>query len=79
MIASEDAIAKGIRRIVALTGTEAEHAVKRADRFDVRIDRLAESVAADKSIVGDKAKHKALLTDLFVFGEVRCIAFTAKD
>ncbi|VDM54196.1 unnamed protein product [Angiostrongylus costaricensis] len=38
VISSEEAIAKGIRRIVALTGPEAERAIHRAERMAARMD-----------------------------------------
>ncbi|KAG8196408.1 hypothetical protein JTE90_009042 [Oedothorax gibbosus] len=47
VIASEDAIAKGIRRIVALTGPEATKAIKRSELFHNEVENL-------KNIVDNK-------------------------
>lgn len=60
VIASEEAIAKGIRRIVALTGPEAERAIARADRLTARLEE--ESKHADKKdeLLANKDKFKAL-------------------
>lgn len=44
VISSEEAIAKGIRRIVALTGPEAERAIHRAERLEARAQVGFESV-----------------------------------
>ncbi|XP_070574110.1 alanine--tRNA ligase, cytoplasmic-like [Ptychodera flava] len=41
VIVTEEAIAKGIRRIVAITGDDAQKAVNRADLLDKEIDSLA--------------------------------------
>ncbi|KAK2723795.1 hypothetical protein QYM36_002215 [Artemia franciscana] len=49
VIASEEAIAKGIRRIVALTGPEATKAIKKADRLLVNISELVEEAAVTQS------------------------------
>ncbi|KIH60222.1 alanine--tRNA ligase [Ancylostoma duodenale] len=40
VISSEEAIAKGIRRIVALTGPEADRAIQRADRLAARAQEI---------------------------------------
>ena len=37
---SEDAIAKGIRRVVALTGSEAAKALSKAETFQLQVDAL---------------------------------------
>lgn len=44
VIASEEAIAKGIRRIVALTGPEATKAINKANLLDKSVENLKESV-----------------------------------
>jgi alanyl-tRNA synthetase len=58
VIATEEAIAKGIRRIVALTGPEAERALARADRLEVRAKELNQRIKGNESIVADRAEFK---------------------
>jgi alanyl-tRNA synthetase len=41
VISSEEAIAKGIRRIVALTGPEATRAIKKAEALEQRVNAIA--------------------------------------
>ncbi|VDN01892.1 unnamed protein product [Thelazia callipaeda] len=59
VISTEEAIAKGIRRIVALTGPEACRAINRADRLEQRIEEAHNTIINDKSITVDKAQFKA--------------------
>lgn len=47
VISSEEAIAKGIRRIVALSGPEALKAIDRANSFEQRIIKLSDAVVSD--------------------------------
>lgn len=54
VIASEEAIAKGIRRIVALTGPEATKALKKAKLLQNQLTQLQATIEADKS--GKKSK-----------------------
>lgn len=54
VISSEEAIAKGIRRIVALTGPEATKALKRTDLLENGLNQLKSTIDADK----DGAKSK---------------------
>ncbi|XP_053990483.1 alanine--tRNA ligase, cytoplasmic isoform X1 [Hylaeus volcanicus] len=65
VIASEEAIAKGIRRIVALTGPEATKAQKKAAVLQSHLDQLRMTIAADKSGVNTKDYVKKIvdLTD----------------
>uniref|UniRef100_A0A0K0F7G9 Alanine--tRNA ligase n=1 Tax=Strongyloides venezuelensis TaxID=75913 RepID=A0A0K0F7G9_STRVS len=60
VITTEEAIAKGIRRIVALTGLEAEKSLHRADRIEKRVNELKELVEKDENVVNDKIKFKEL-------------------
>lgn len=55
VISSEEAIAKGIRRIVALTGPEATKALKRTELLQNRLNELKSIVETDKD--GTKAKE----------------------
>ncbi|TKR62320.1 hypothetical protein L596_026301 [Steinernema carpocapsae] len=58
VISSEEAIAKGQRRIVALTGPAADKAIHRADRMEQRVNEIKAEVEADKDIVNDRVKFK---------------------
>ncbi|PAV57350.1 hypothetical protein WR25_00301 [Diploscapter pachys] len=58
VITTEEAIAKGIRRIVAVTGQEAEKTIQRADRLQARLQELVKSIESDKEMASDKAKFK---------------------
>ncbi|KOC69822.1 Alanine--tRNA ligase, cytoplasmic [Habropoda laboriosa] len=60
-IASEEAIAKGIRRIVALTGPEATKAQKKAAILQNYLDQLQTTIAADKSGANTKEHVKKIV------------------
>lgn len=49
VISSEEAIAKGVRRIVALTGPEAQKALKKTELFINELNKLKSVIDADKS------------------------------
>lgn len=57
VISSEEAIAKGIRRIVALTGPEATKALKRNDVLENRLNEIKSALDTDK----DGARSKELV------------------
>ncbi|KAK4475111.1 hypothetical protein MN116_000766 [Schistosoma mekongi] len=61
VIVSEEAIAKGIRRIVALTGHEAERAQKEALRLDNEVSELIKSV----NKLTNSHSQNVNITDLF--------------
>lgn len=65
VIASEEAIAKGIRRIVALTGPEAAKALKKAELLQGDLNRLRSSVEGVKDSAGSREIVKRIveLTD----------------
>lgn len=65
VITSEEAIAKGIRRIVALTGPEAVKALKKTELFKTEIEKLQSIVANDKAGQDSKEHVKRIveLTD----------------
>lgn len=65
VIASEEAIAKGIRRIVALTGPEATKALKKAAVLQNILDQLQTTIVSDKTNVNIKEQVKKIveLTD----------------
>lgn len=64
VITVEEAIAKGIRRIVAVTGPEAERAIQRADRIEKEVKAIEERVKSDEGIVKDKARFKETVKEL---------------
>ncbi|KAJ8930486.1 hypothetical protein NQ314_016713 [Rhamnusium bicolor] len=55
VISSEEAIAKGIRRIVALTGPEATKAIKKNELLEKRLNEIKATIQADKE--GAKSKE----------------------
>lgn len=65
IIVSEEAIAKGIRRIVALTGLEAMKAQKKTSILQNYLDELQISIEADKNGINTKEHIKKIveLTD----------------
>ncbi|XP_043251485.1 alanine--tRNA ligase, cytoplasmic isoform X1 [Colletes gigas] len=61
VIASEEAIAKGVRRIVALTGSEATKSQKKAAALQSHLDKLQMTITADKSDVNAKDYVKEII------------------
>lgn len=61
VISSEEAIAKGIRRIVALTGPEALKALKKSEAFEQEIVRLKATIDNDKSGKDSKSHVKEIV------------------
>lgn len=61
VITSEEAIAKGIRRIVALTGPEATKAQKKASVLESHLNRLQAIIVADESGVNIKEHIKKII------------------
>ncbi|XP_014472783.1 PREDICTED: alanine--tRNA ligase, cytoplasmic [Dinoponera quadriceps] len=61
VIASEEAIAKGIRRIVALTGPEAAKALKKATLLQNQLTQLQATIEADKSGAHSKDHVKKIV------------------
>lgn len=60
VISQEEAIAKGIRRVVALTGLEAAKANKRAEHFETEVKFLCENVTKDKVSFGQFLHYEKL-------------------
>ncbi|VDM38110.1 unnamed protein product [Toxocara canis] len=58
VITVEEAIAKGTRRVVALTGHEAMRAVQRADRIEARVLDAHKKIANDPSVVTDRERFR---------------------
>ncbi|XP_011504370.1 PREDICTED: alanine--tRNA ligase, cytoplasmic [Ceratosolen solmsi marchali] len=61
VIASEEAIAKGIRRIVALTGPEASKALKKSDLLQNHLNLLEDSVKSVKDSADSKNVVKQIV------------------
>lgn len=61
VISSEEAISKGIRRIIALTGPEAVKAIKKANIFENEIQKVKESIDQDKDGKNSKNIVKQLV------------------
>ncbi|XP_055839857.1 alanine--tRNA ligase, cytoplasmic [Episyrphus balteatus] len=61
VISSEEAIAKGIRRIVALTGPEAVKALKKTESFENEINSLKTIIDADKEGKSSKDHVKKIV------------------
>ena len=60
VISSEDAIAKGIRRVIVVTGPEAAKAVKRGDIFRNRVNQLTDSAKQVKDLQASKELSKEI-------------------
>ncbi|KAI4497616.1 hypothetical protein M0802_007386 [Mischocyttarus mexicanus] len=61
VISSEEAIAKGIRRIVALTGPEAKKALKKAALLEDKLVQLKITIDTDKSNTNSKEYVKQIV------------------
>lgn len=61
VIASEEAIAKGIRRIVALTGPEATKALKKTELLENKLNDIKATIDGDKSGVNSKEHVKNIV------------------
>lgn len=61
VIASEEAIAKGIRRIVALTGPEAAKALKKNELLEKRVNELKCMINENKEVTKSKQFVKAIV------------------
>lgn len=63
VVTSEEAIAKGIRRIVALTGPEATKALKKAASLEKDVKKIHELVQESKNSVSSDVKKIITLTE----------------
>lgn len=61
VISSEEAIAKGIRRIIALTGPEATKALKKATLLQNQLTQLQATIEADKAGKNSKEYVKNII------------------
>lgn len=61
VIASEEAIAKGIRRIVALTGPEATKALKKTELLENELNNIKATIDADKTGANSKEHVKKIV------------------
>lgn len=78
VIASEEAIAKGIRRIIALTGPEATKVVNKADSLEKSVTQLKQSVECKTSSENSKDKIKQIV-DLMEEVSQSSISYWKKD
>jgi len=76
VIASEEAIAKGIRRIVALTGPEAAKALAKEKLLSAEIEKLKQKVSSKDLSSKEKTK---LITDLGYDIDGAIISYFVKD
>ncbi|KAI6182400.1 Alanine--tRNA ligase, mitochondrial [Aphelenchoides bicaudatus] len=65
VITSEESIAKGVRRIVAVTGPKGEQAFQRANRFGERTNELLKRAESDPNVVRDAKQFRALTKEIF--------------
>lgn len=61
VITTEEAISKGVRRIVALTGPEAAKAIKKTEYFENEINKLKSIIAEDKDGKNSKEHTKKIV------------------
>jgi len=76
VIASEEAIAKGIRRIVALTGPEAAKALAKEKLFMSNVETLKVKVASPDMSLKEKTR---IITELGYEIDAATISYVAKD
>ena len=76
VIASEEAIAKGIRRIVALTGPEAAKALAKEKLLNSEVEKLKQKVSSQDLSLKEKTK---LITDLGYDIDAAVISYFVKD
>lgn len=75
VIAVEEAVAKGIRRIIAFTGPEASRAIYRADRIEQRVEEVNDELVADHLVTLDKTEFKAATKKVLELFEVGLYIF----
>ena len=75
VVSSEEAIAKGIRRIVALTGPEAERALQRSHRLEHQLNGMKAVAESDgaKLLINDPDRIKDTGKHIKEFIAVRCL------
>ncbi|EDW78149.1 uncharacterized protein Dwil_GK24844 [Drosophila willistoni] len=78
VISSEEAIAKGIRRIVALTGPEAIKAIKKSEQFEQEIVTLKATIEADTT-GKDSKQHVKQIVELTEQISHATIPYVKKD
>ena len=77
VIVSEEAIAKGIRRIVAITGTEAKKAIHKADLLDKDVEKVKSKI--EEGVKSENYSHKRFTADITNLSEVSCVRFMKSD
>jgi alanyl-tRNA synthetase len=70
IILSEEAIAKGVRRIIAVTGAEAQRAHKRADALDKEVKELTVSIQNEIKNNKDTVNLANLNKQIYALNEV---------
>ncbi|XP_058823411.1 alanine--tRNA ligase, cytoplasmic [Topomyia yanbarensis] len=78
VITTEEAIAKGIRRIVALTGPEALKALKKTELFENDLNALKSTIDADKT-GKDSKEHVKKIVELTEDVSQAVIPYVKKD
>lgn len=78
VISSEEAIAKGIRRIVALTGPEATKALKKTEQFENELNTLKSTIDTDKE-GKDSKEHVKRIVELSEEISHATIPYVKKD
>ncbi len=78
VIASEEAIAKGIRRVVALTGPEAAKALNKATLLEKELSKVTDSISDPKCTLTQKQMVK-MITDLTEEISAALISYWKKD
>ena len=78
IVASEEAIAKGIRRIIALTGPEADKATHKADLLAKRLNDVKNIIEDPKCVLTQKEMVK-YITDLTDDISAATISYWRKD
>lgn len=78
VITAEEAIAKGIRRIVALTGPEATKALRKTEQLEAELTRLRETIAADASGADSKEHVRRIVEQTEVISHAT-IPYVKKD
>eukprot|EP00095_Tigriopus_kingsejongensis_P001047 maker-scaffold397_size184017-snap-gene-0.41 protein:Tk01047 transcript:maker-scaffold397_size184017-snap-gene-0.41-mRNA-1 annotation:"alanine--trna cytoplasmic" len=78
IVASEEAIAKGVRRIIALTGPEAVKAIQKAQLLQKQMEEVKKTIESPKCTMTQKEMVK-LITDLTEDINAATISYWKKD
>lgn len=75
VITVEEAIAKGIRRVIALTGPEAFRAIHRADQLEQQVEEAHNEIATNDIVTLDRTQFKTATKRILELIEVRLHIF----